>query len=611
MSQQNAHLVKIKKHLQQNNLDFNLYSLASYIQNTFPQVTEFGLWLSVLVQYEVSQGNVCIRVESIEEKSRALNWVTVPTENDFIPSMLASNIVGTDKDKMPLILDGHRLYLNRFYHNEKSIGDYLLLRTDKTEVSNTTKQQIQTLFDPSDEIDFQQLAIVNSLKQSLSIISGGPGTGKTWTVGKILEVLLQQDSSQPSIKIQLAAPTGKAAARLSESIQSLRKTMSVDEKTKQLIPQKAITLHRLLGIHRYTHRARYHQNNLLDCDVLVLDEASMIDQQMMAMICKAIPQNCKLILLGDKDQLSSVEAGSVFADLCGGLRQTSFSEAYCEDLRQNFDLQISAQQTHYKLADNVVVLHKSRRFDDTSGIGQLARLIKHGEVDASLDLLKHSQPLSGLNWQSVSAQDMLAQFRQQRDQTYNLMVSADSIQHAFEQFHQFQILCAVWAGPMGVDSMNTLIEQWIKAENHIDLTQEYYQGKPLIMMQNLHPFDIQNGDIGILWPDDQGQLRVWFQQSKTECRSLSLSQCPTHKTAYAITVHKSQGSEYEHVLMVLPETITPVSTRELLYTGITRAISSVEIWASEQILKASIQQKTERVSGLMQRLYGSETPKQS
>ena len=607
MSRQSIHLAKIKKHLLQNNLDFNLYTLASFIHNSIPLATEFGLWLSVLVQHEVAQGNVCIRVETIEEKSRALNWVSLPIESDLIPSILASNIVGMGNDEMPLILDGHRLYLNRFYHNEKSICDHLLLRTDKISVSDETKQQILTLFQPSDKVDFQQLAIVNSLKHSLSIISGGPGTGKTWTVGKILEALLLQQSSQHTLKIQLAAPTGKAAARLSESIQSLRKTMSVDEKIKQWIPQQAVTLHRLLGIHRYTHRARYHQNNPLDCDVLVLDEASMIDQQMMATICKAITQNCKLILLGDKDQLSSVEAGSVFADLCGGLRHTSFSEEYCEELKLHFNIQISAQLTDYKLADNVVVLQKSRRFDDASGIGQLARLIKHGEVENSVALLKQSQPLFGLNWQPIAAQDVRSRFKRQSYQTYTSMVRADSIQQAFEQFHQYQILCAVWAGPMGVDSINELVEQWVKAENHIDLQQEYYQGKPLIMMQNLYPFDIQNGDVGILWPDDQGQLRVWFQQSNTEYRSLSLSQCPTHKTAYAITVHKSQGSEFEHVLMVLPEAMTPVSTRELLYTGITRAISSVEIWASEQILKASIQQKTERVSGLMQRLYDSET----
>jgi exodeoxyribonuclease V alpha subunit len=451
----------------------------------------------------------------------------------------------------------------------------------------------------SSDVDFQKLAAIVSTQHQLAIISGGPGTGKTWTVSRILALLLQQNSR---LQINLAAPTGKAAARMAESIHNSLQQLDIEPDLQQKFPANAHTLHRLLHIDRHTHRPRYHPKNPLQCDVLVLDEASMIDQQMMAMICSALPARCKLILLGDKDQLASVEAGSVFADLCGGLTQTEFSAAQCDTLQQTFALTLPQHRADYALADQVVVLQKSHRFDEHSGIGKLARLINQGDAVNTIELLRAANENATLRWRQPGEQELAKLLQQQALGDSLAMMQVQSIEQAFEHFHRSQILSAVWKGPTGVDAINDIIENTLKQKTSIAASTELYRGKPLMMTSNAYQYGIHNGDIGIVWPDDSGELKVWFEQSAAEYRSLSISQCAHYKTAYAMTVHKSQGSEFSHILLLLPDNNSAVATRELFYTGITRAAQSVEIWASEASLYSTIERKTERVSGLLDRL---------
>ncbi|MCK5664883.1 MAG: exodeoxyribonuclease V subunit alpha, partial [Thiotrichaceae bacterium] len=452
-------LLEIKKIILENKLDYSHYTLARYINENIQEASIFCLWLSVLVNVEINRGNVCLEILSIPHKSSDLGWSDYPDNSELLQQIKSSPVVGKEDDKKPLILDKNKLYLNRYYHNEKNISDSLL-RMTQTSNTDIDIKTINKLFAGDDALNYQKLAAIISSKHQLSIISGGPGTGKTWTVSKILAILIQQQKTKSNFKIKLAAPTGKAAARLSESIQKLRSEMDLDNDIKNQIPDEAVTLHRLLGIHRYTHRPRYHKQCPLACDLLVLDEASMIDQQMMAAICAALPAECKLILLGDKDQLSSVEAGSVFADLCGGLAQTEFNTDQQLWIKQLLDYDLPIHQSDYALADHVVVLQRSHRFDEFSGIGLLAKSINQGESGHCIKQLKSSDLFSTVIWSQPAENELLSKLKQQAGKTYIPMMQAGSIKEVFKLFHQYQILSAVWNGPTGVDTINSQIETY-------------------------------------------------------------------------------------------------------------------------------------------------------
>jgi len=429
-------LAEIKKLAAENKLDYCHYTLARFIDDNIQHATEFCLWLSVLVNVEINRGNVCLDVSSIPQKSQELGWINCPKISEILPRINSSPVVGEGDELSPLIFENNKLYLNRYYHNEKNISESLLSMT-KTSNVDIDINTINNLFAGSEVPDYQKLAAIISCKHQLSIISGGPGTGKTWTVSKILTLLILQQKNN-KLKIKLAAPTGKAAARLSESIEKLRSEMNLDDTIKKQIPGEAVTLHRLLGIHRYTHRPGYHQLNPLSCDVLVLDEASMIDQQMMAVICAALPAQCKLILLGDKDQLSSVEAGSVFADLCGGLSETEFNKDQQRWIKQQVDYDLPLHRSSYSLSDHVVVLQKSHRFDEYSGIGLLAKSINQGDVEQSINQLKATDLFSTINWSQPVENELPAKLKKQAHETYLPMLQAESISEAFKLFHQWQ-----------------------------------------------------------------------------------------------------------------------------------------------------------------------------
>ncbi len=592
----------INQAVKQNRLDYAQITLARYLLEQHPDATELCLHLAVLVNHEIKQGNVCLSIDDIAKRSEALLLCPAPEIQTLIESIEASPIIGSKNENRPLIFDLNKLYLNRYFHYENQLAERLLaLSKPGGPLPKIKADQLQQLFTGNENPDYQKIAALVSSHHQLCIISGGPGTGKTRTVSSILSLLIQQN---PQLKIKLAAPTGKAAARLSQSIQASRAEMIHDLFVEQQIPDKAVTLHRLLGIHRYTHRPRYNADYPLSCDVLVLDEASMIDQQMMAVVCEALPAHARLILLGDKDQLSSVEAGSVFADLCGELKGTQFSKAQCKWIRQTLDYEIPEYTGDYRLADQVVVLQKSYRFDSDSGIGQLARLINAGDSEASLQFLMESQPAQKVQWQQLSDQQLNEQLIQQALQHYQQIIDANNIEDAFKCFYRFQILAAVWDGVSGVDQINSVIEQALKRHNKISDDRPYFTGMPLMMSSNMYQYGIHNGDIGIVWPDDDGRLKVWFEADDKGYRGLSLSQLPESKSAYAMTVHKSQGSEFERVLMVLPGYESSVCTRELLYTGITRARDSVEIWGLGSVIGSAVERKTVRVSGLLERLSG-------
>ena len=458
----------------------------------------------------------------------------------------------------------------------------------------------------------QKLAVATAAGSAFTVISGGPGTGKTTTVTKLLALLVEQGLAQGRAPlIRLVAPTGKAAARLSESIGNALAGLSLPEVTRQAIPTTASTLHRLLGSIPGRNEFRHHAANPLHLDLLVVDEASMVDLPLMARLLAALPAHARLVLLGDKDQLASVEAGAVLGDICSFVAEgMSPTQAAWLSSQSGHELAGSAQAS--ALADTLCLLRKSWRFDAHSGIGQLAQTCNRGEA-ARLpglwekgygDIQFHPwQPALQSGAQSVYDSMIMevvagyrpylqaARQRQERSQIFAL-------------FNGFQLLCALRAGPFGVEGLNLRIEHALAQAGLINRSKEseWYPGRPVMVVQNDHGVALYNGDLGLCLPDDEGQLRVWFEQADGTLRALLPSRLPPHETVYAMTIHKSQGSEFAAVVMALPERFSPILTRELIYTGITRAKSALTLYAHEALLAQAIRRKTERYSGLAERL---------
>ncbi len=582
----------IKQAVREREIGYDQYTLARFVARSIPSVDELSLWLVILVNRQLQAGNICLPYDGILPRLVEHRLYAELSAAELEARIDTSPVIGGPQDELPLVAFGQRLYLHRYFHNERKIGDTLLRLARQTDsVDGEAIAELGAPMNETGEIDFQRLAALVAGRHHLAVISGGPGTGKTYTVGRILRLLQRRN---PQLRVHLAAPTGKAAARLGQSLQQHLQASTAVE---------AVTLHRLLGIDRHSNRPRRHRERPLDCDVLVIDEASMIDQQIMAMLCDALPPAVRLILLGDKDQLASVEAGAVFADICGDSPGTRFSAEQRNWLSGLWSLDLPEYGGGFRLADNLVVLEHSYRFAADSAIGRLGRMINRGDSGACIQILgdealNHAE----LTWRQPAASDLPALLEEQARQHFLPMLDAGSAPEAFACFHRFRILAAVWHGETGVHVINRIIERYLLQHLGLSAETEYFAGKPLMMLRNSFQYDIFNGDIGILWPDDSGELVVWFETRDGGYRYLALSQLPPQASAYAMTVHKSQGSEFARVLLLLPEEDSELLTRELVYTAVTRTSSTLEVWAQADIIAASIQRITRRVSGLGARL---------
>ncbi|WP_345772877.1 exodeoxyribonuclease V subunit alpha [Vibrio sp. Isolate30] len=477
-------------------------------------------------------------------------------------------------------------------------------------------------------LNWQKVAAAVALSRRFAVISGGPGTGKTTTVAKLLSAMVEQSlnlGKTPTIK--LVAPTGKAAARLTESIGKAIDQLPVEPIVKENIPTESSTLHRLLGAIPNRAEFRHHRRNPLHLDILVVDEASMVDLSMMYKLVDALPPHARLILLGDKDQLASVEAGAVLGDIC------AFNAYGYSTPQGNLIAELTgfealsrnrASQNHMNLApavaDSLCMLQKSYRFDARSGIGQLAKAINAGSA-SQVDLVLN-KGFADIEHHSLSSD------------SYNLMVRTlvneygaylncihqpltedekqeDRAKQALDLFSQCRLLCAVRDGDFGVAGLNQRIERALAARRLIQPHNEelWYHGRPVMVTRNDHGLGLYNGDIGLCMLDstvsEEGaspRLKVYFELPDGSVKAVLPSRVPEHETAYAMTIHKSQGSEFDLTLMILPPEFSPILTRELIYTGVTRAKSRLMMFSDSSVFKRSIKVKTQRVSGLAVRL---------
>ena len=529
----------------------------------------------------------------------------------------------------PLVLAGGRLYLRRYWRDENTVADAVRRRTGGAAAGHDpdpaqVRQWLDRLFThPPREggADWQKVACAVAMRGALAVITGGPGTGKTYTVARLLALLFAMAGPQAGqLRVALAAPTGKAAARLKQAIDHALEQLS-DSVGDQLPLRElaarmggARTLHSLLGARPDTRAFVHNAGNPLDVDVLIVDEASMVHLEMMAALLDALPPTARLVLLGDKDQLASVEAGAVLGDLCYDAQAGGYAASTIAYV-QNASGETIAPEYHGNagaLAQQTVMLRQSRRF--SGPIGQLATAVNQGDAEAARNVLR-GDPSGQLQWNEAAQQEHLLQLavegREHAPGGYRrylelLRQGPQGAEHdpwvatVLQAFESFRLLCAVREGEWGVSGLNDAIAQRLEQHGLLCRRGEWYVGRPVMVTRNDYGTGVYNGDIGLTLPDPErpGSLRVFFSDGET-VRSVLATRLRNVETAFAMTVHKSQGSEFSHTVLVLPREGASVLARELVYTGITRARSHFTlVTPNAGILPEAIRRRTERASGL-------------
>jgi exodeoxyribonuclease V alpha subunit len=427
-------------------------------------------------------------------------------------------------------------------------------------------------------------------------------------VVKIL-ALLQELAVPNSLHIGLAAPTGKAAGRLAESILQTKQLLAIDAAIGSMIPETACTIHRLLGSRHGSPYFLHGKENPLHLDVLIVDEASMVDLALMCKLLEAFPEHGRLIMLGDKDQLASVEAGRVLGDICGGVVENRFSGVMGEQmLRAGIDVRSASSNSDEvsPLEESIVLLERSFRFDSTGGIGLLARSIRKGESERVMDCFRRleSDAIARHAWQEINSSARLEECVRQG---YLGFLQASTPQEAYVAFNRFRVLCVHRHGKQGVIFVNNWIESLLERDGLLKRKGLWYHGRPVMITRNDYTLKLFNGDVGTTLWDNQGGLRVFFGKPDGSVYSVAPARIGEHETAFAMTVHKCQGSEFDHVVLLLPETPSPLVSRELLYTAVTRARSRFEFWGDDAVLRSGVANLTVRQSGLQELLWGMPT----
>lgn len=586
------------------------------------------LWAAALVSRCTAMGHVCLdlRKPEVGLSREGPRPGSVPPPRQWIERLRKSSVVGNPGDLRPLILDeAGRLYLHRYWEYQEKLAGALRLRMESPPAPYAPielKLRLEALFPQEDaQVDWQKVAAFCAVRKTFCVVSGGPGTGKTTTVARVLALLLGE-AAPGQLRIALAAPTGKAAARLQEAIKGAKERMDIPEAVRASIPEAASTIHRLLGSRPGKSTFRHTAENPLSVDVVVIDEASMVDLPLMSKLVQALPAQARLILLGDRDQLSSVEAGAVLGDICGTGERIAYSPGFaraCEEVcGQGPDPSLVASGPGVKPKDCVIHLRKSYRFSEESGIALCSRRIRENDADGVMATVtggKHSD----LRWSPMAStarlEETLGGEILEGYGVYLREVRAlegragedpnDGIDRVFERFEAFRVLCALREGPCGVSGLNRTVEEILHGAGLLARGGKWVPGRPVLILRNDYNLRLFNGDVGIVLPDLRGgsELRVFFPGPGGRYRGLHPARLPEHETVFATTVHKSQGSEFDQVLLVLPERDSRVLTRELVYTAVTRARKRVSVHGSEAVLRAALSRSTERLSGLSDALW--------
>lgn len=575
-----------------------------------------------LLSKKLSEGHICLHLDKLPAGKEEL-----PTYYELIPGdsspLETIPLVGRDgDDSHPFVLYQNRLYLQRYFRYETGFLDRIrqFLAAEKAQLPHRLAllQQhrafISALFantgspaaTADDNADWPLAAAITGILHNFTIITGGPGTGKTTTVAKILSVLY---TINPALKVVLAAPTGKAAARMAESLRqtTLPLETTILEKFQSLNPS---TLHRLLKPVAGTPYFRHNRLQPLEADVVIVDECSMIDVALFAKLLDAIAPATRLLLLGDKDQLASVEAGSLFGDLCLAQPVLNLFSAERLALINTFiddptfripDNHISNDDAH-PLFQHLVELRRSHRFTGHTGIGSFSKAIIKNDTAA---LQRFMTP--GADEQVVIDPFYSNELFEQFIAGYTAFIAEKDISKALKLMNRLRVLCAVREGEQGLYAINSRIEKYLDSRKLIQYTLPFYENRPIILTRNYYEHGLFNGDTGIIRANDEGVLMAWFEDSSGTLRSIMPGYLSEAETVFAMTIHKSQGSEFNEVLVVLPSLAdAPLLTRELLYTAVTRAKKRVYVQGSEATVLAAAQRVVERASGIAVRFQSGQ-----
>lgn len=644
-------------------------ALVRFFTSEVPELDPALMLATALVSHQLGRGHVCLDLEAtLNDPFMALSLP--PGESDtpeheeillpqdllgqmspraWISRLTQAELVSAGEGRTPLVLVGHRLYLRRYWRYERQVEAAINARiANSQQIAGQLpelefKTALGALFPSSDrKTDWQKIACALAARSAFSIVTGGPGTGKTTTVVRLLALLQSialTTSQQRPLQIRLAAPTGKAAARLKDSItqaiNDLPGFIQENPALKASIPCEVTTLHRLLGPKPNSRFFRHDARNPLPLDVLVIDEGSMVDLEMMAATLLALPPSARLILLGDKDQLASVEAGSVLGELCRRAEAGHFTPETIQWIEgmtgDSIDDGLS-DLSGSPLDQQIVMLRESRRFVASSGIGQLASAVNAGNPQQIQQVWETGYPdLRRLDCRSLDDAEFASILLGQGDAEnipqgragYLRLVAAEQpaidagkpafdtwAKRVLEAFGRFQLLCALRNGPFGVTGLNQRIEAFLAKQGLIDLSKQWYAGRPVLITRNDHQSGLMNGDIGITLPYPlfnkatqqlEWSLRVAFPGVNGQAIYWALpSRLLSAETVFALTVHKSQGSEFEHCVLLLPPQRNPVLTRELVYTGITRGKQwfTLVCTGNQQILHESVSRTVQRSGGL-------------
>lgn len=540
-------------------------------------------WAAALASHSAGLGHsCCILRDALDDASPRLAYSPLrppPTDaGRWVEFLQRCDTVGAPGAYTPLVLDpAGRLYLHRCWHYEQQVATAILTRSRSltTDDENRLDAALDRYFPVKPGVvDLQRSAARMALTHRFSVISGGPGTGKTATVARILALLLDMAGDSPQ-EIALTAPTGKAALRLHQSLQHSAGHLGLSDEVRNRLPGVS-TIHRLLGVQSRGGGFRHTRDNRLSCTILVVDEASMVDLQLMASLLEALRDDARVILLGDRNQLASVEAGAVLADICDGAHAATVP---------------------------VAQLNKSYRFGDDSGIAALSRLINSGESAAAMELVQ-SGCYPDLVWRPLPAAAAFETsfFAAARD-GYAGYVKAASPEAALAELGSFRVLSPLRSGRCGIEHLNRLCLNALAQERKNNAPG--IRPMPVMITGNNYELGLFNGDTGVVMDSGDTQT-VWFEDHEGGLRHLSTLRLPPFETALALTVHKSQGSEFDRVLLILPDQMAEVLSRELLYTAVTRARRSIEIWGTEEVFRQTIARRTLRKSGLREKLATGE-----
>ncbi|MFD4367387.1 exodeoxyribonuclease V subunit alpha [Rhodococcus sp. NPDC058521] len=584
--------------------------VALRLQKLGRETSEPVLLATAMAVRAVRAGSVCLDLTRLQDAAHAgsdgeggvadLDDLPWPDENDLVDALRRSPLViGADTGPLrPLRLvdtdEGPLLYLARYFRQEQTIRRILdeRARTRPMVVERVIRESLERLFPYENEapVDRQRVASALAATSWTTVVAGGPGTGKTHTVARILALLTETSDAPP--RIGLAAPTGKAAARLQESVLAQAESLTLPENVQ------AMTVHRLLGWQRGTTRYRYNADNRLPYEAIVVDETSMVSLTMMCRLLEAVRSDTRLLLVGDPDQLTSVDAGAVLADLVA--RPTTSIPNPALELLVPADMSATGtdealtQMERDRLDAGVVRLTRGRRFG--GDIGELAEAVRDGDADSALEIL--ARGTSGVSFHRPEDLEDLRNDVVRASLRVHEAAEKGDASGALTALESHRLLCAHRDGPFGVERWAARAVGWVGEATGRRLDpHQWYPGQPLLVTANDYEARIYNGDAGVVVRGENGEPTAAFERGDgIFLRHPSLLSAV--QTVYAMTIHRSQGSQYDTVSVVLPDEKSALLTRELLYTAITRARTHVRLIGTEEAIRAGIERRVLRASGL-------------